>query len=81
MNELICLWQHFLRKPSPRPLSLKTHNFQIEITTIASNYHIEVNPSDCGIYDRVVIQVIRIKYIERHIDENETKKKLNNDLV
>ena len=35
----------------------QTSLFQIEITTIASNYHIEVNPSDCGIYDRVVIQV------------------------
>merc|ERR1712179_455358 len=29
---------------------------KIEITTVASNYHIEVNPSDVGIYDRVVIQ-------------------------
>jgi replication factor C subunit 3/5 len=29
---------------------------KVEITTIASNYHIEVNPSDCGIYDRVVVQ-------------------------
>ena len=29
---------------------------KIEISTIASNYHIEVNPSDVGIYDRVVIQ-------------------------
>jgi replication factor C subunit 3/5 len=38
--------QHFLT-PSNR---------KIEITTIASNYHIEVNPSDAGIYDRVVIQ-------------------------
>ncbi|XP_071485871.1 replication factor C subunit 3-like [Diadema antillarum] len=29
---------------------------KIEVTTIASNYHIEVNPSDAGIYDRIVIQ-------------------------
>jgi replication factor C subunit 3/5 len=28
----------------------------IEMTTLASNYHIEVNASDAGIYDRVVIQ-------------------------
>ena len=28
----------------------------MEIVTIASNYHIEVNPSDVGIHDRVVIQ-------------------------
>jgi replication factor C subunit 3/5 len=28
----------------------------IEITTLASNYHIEVNASDAGIYDRVVVQ-------------------------
>ena len=24
--------------------------------TIASNYHIEVNPNDAGMYDRIVIQ-------------------------
>ena len=29
---------------------------KLEIVTIASNYHIEVNPSDVGIHDRVVIQ-------------------------
>lgn len=29
---------------------------KIDIQTIGSNYHIEVNPSDAGIYDRVVIQ-------------------------
>ena len=28
----------------------------IEMTTLASNYHIEVNPSDAGFYDRIVIQ-------------------------
>lgn len=28
---------------------------KLEIITVSSNYHIEVNPSDVGIYDRVVI--------------------------
>lgn len=28
---------------------------KIEIMTVASNYHIEVNPSDAGIYDRIVV--------------------------
>jgi replication factor C subunit 3/5 len=28
----------------------------VEVTTIASNYHIEVNPGDAGIYDRFVVQ-------------------------
>jgi len=35
---------------------LTPSNKKIEIITIASNYHIEVNPSDVGIQDRVVIQ-------------------------
>lgn len=30
-------------------------NKKIDIMTISSNYHIEVNPSDVGIYDKVVI--------------------------
>ncbi|KAJ1827422.1 Replication factor C (RF-C) subunit [Coemansia sp. RSA 2599] len=29
---------------------------KMEINLISSNYHIEVNPSDAGVYDRVVIQ-------------------------
>ena len=29
---------------------------KLDIVTIASNYHIEVNPSDAGFHDRVVIQ-------------------------
>jgi hypothetical protein len=28
----------------------------IELTTVASNYHIEINPGDAGIYDRFVVQ-------------------------
>lgn len=30
-------------------------NKKLSIATISSNYHIEVNPSDVGIYDRIVI--------------------------
>ncbi|XP_021942828.1 replication factor C subunit 3 [Zootermopsis nevadensis] len=31
-------------------------NKKIDITTVSSNYHLEVNPSDVGFHDRVVIQ-------------------------
>lgn len=30
-------------------------NKKVEIMTVNSNYHIEINPSDVGIYDRVVV--------------------------
>lgn len=33
-------------------------NKKLEITTVSSNYHIEVNPSDVGIYDRIVVMDI-----------------------
>jgi replication factor C subunit 3/5 len=48
--------------PGVERLRIEHQNFEtpskkkLEIVTIASNYHIEVNPSDVGIYDRVVIQ-------------------------
>merc|ERR1712055_1236605 len=48
--------------PGVDKLRIEHQNFEtpskkkLEIVTIASNYHIEVNPSDVGIYDRVVIQ-------------------------
>ena len=44
-------------------LRIEHHTFEtpskrkIDINTVASNYHIMVNPSDAGIYDRIVIQV------------------------
>lgn len=31
---------------------------KIELTIFSSNFHVEVNPSDVGIYDRVVVQEI-----------------------
>lgn len=30
-------------------------NKKFEIMTVASNYHIEVNASDAGMYDRIVV--------------------------
>uniref|UniRef100_A0A914UTR6 Replication factor C subunit 3 n=1 Tax=Plectus sambesii TaxID=2011161 RepID=A0A914UTR6_9BILA len=33
-------------------------NKRIELSTVASNYHIEINPGDVGIYDRIVVQEI-----------------------
>lgn len=48
--------------PGVEKLRVEHENFvtlskkKLEIVTIASNYHIEVNPSDVGIHDRVVIQ-------------------------
>lgn len=39
---------------------------KIEISTYSSNYHIEVNPSDVGIQDRVVIQELIKTVAETH---------------
>ncbi|CAH1778098.1 unnamed protein product [Owenia fusiformis] len=47
---------------------------KLEISTIASNYHIEVNPSDVGIQDRVVIQeIIKTVAQSNQIDTSQQK--------
>jgi hypothetical protein len=42
-------------------------NFQVEISTIASNFHIEVNPSDAGIHDytivREMLKEVRVHFV------------------
>jgi len=39
--------------------SFKTpSNHNVEITMVSSSHHIELNPSDAGIYDRVVVQEV-----------------------
>jgi len=46
-------------------------NRKIDIMTIGSNYHIEVNPSDAGIYDRVVVVDLIKQIAQTHqIDQN-----------
>lgn len=43
-------------------LRIENHSFaapskkKVNLSTVSSNYHLEVNPSDVGIYDRIVIQ-------------------------
>lgn len=59
-TRIICLLRE-LYGPGVERLRNEVMNFttpsnkKIEIMTVSSNYHIEVNPSDVGIYDRVVI--------------------------
>lgn len=44
---------------------------KLEIMTISSNYHIEVNPSDVGIYDKVVVMdLVKMTAQTHQIDPN-----------
>ena len=47
--------------------SFKVNSKTIEITTLGSNYHIEMNPCDAGIYDRVVVQDIIKEIASSHV--------------
>ncbi|XP_057313931.1 replication factor C subunit 3-like [Hydractinia symbiolongicarpus] len=47
---------------------------KIEISTIGSNYHIEVNPSDAGINDRVVIQELIKTTAQTHQFDSSSQK-------
>jgi len=46
----------------------------IEITTIGSNYHIEMNPSDVGLSDRLVIQEVIKEIAQTHTLDPSTQK-------
>jgi replication factor C subunit 3/5 len=36
---------------------LPSRKLEVDLTTISSNYHVEMNPSDVGFNDRYVVQV------------------------
>jgi len=42
----------------PWKIELPTRKLEVELTTVSSNYHIELNPSDVGNNDRYVVQEI-----------------------
>nr|CAH7763611.1 unnamed protein product [Callosobruchus chinensis] len=66
-TRIMCLLRE-LYGPGVERLKMETMSFttpsnkKLEITTVSSIYHIEVNPSDVGIYDRVVIMDL-IKHV------------------
>lgn len=35
-----------------------TRKIEVELTTVSSNHHVELNPSDAGFQDRYVVQEI-----------------------
>jgi hypothetical protein len=39
-------------------LQAGARKIEVELTTISSNYHVELNPSDAGFQDRYVVQEI-----------------------
>ncbi|KAK4883217.1 hypothetical protein RN001_006536 [Aquatica leii] len=59
-TRIMCILKD-LYGPGVERLRMEQLNFttpskkKLEIMTVSSNYHIEINPSDVGIYDRVVV--------------------------
>ena len=46
----------------PWKVSLPSRDIEIELTTVQSNYHVEMNPSDVGNQDRHIVQeVIKVR--------------------
>jgi len=58
--------------PSVEKLKMEHRSFQLsnsktaELVTVASNYHIEMNPSDVGFHDRVVVQEVIKEIAQNH---------------
>ena len=55
----LSVWAHAcFRGQQPCGVQLPSRNVEIELTTVSSNYHVEMNPSDVGYQDRYVVQEI-----------------------
>lgn len=42
----------------PWQIELPSRKLEVELTTVSSNYHVEINPGDVGSNDRYVVQEI-----------------------
>ncbi|XP_013419974.1 replication factor C subunit 3 [Lingula anatina] len=78
-TRIMCLLRE-LYGSSVEKLRIEHHSFttpskkKLEISTVASNYHIEVNPSDVGHNDRVVIQELLKTVAQSHQLETSTQR-------
>ncbi|KAM3175612.1 hypothetical protein ACTXT7_008161 [Hymenolepis weldensis] len=60
-TRISCLLRE-LYGPGVDKLRIEHHSFttpskkKVDLSTVSSNFHLEVNPSDVGIYDRIVVQ-------------------------
>lgn len=53
----------------PWQVELPSRKLEIELTTVSSNHHVEINPSDAGNNDRYVVQeIIKVCAAERGHD-------------
>jgi len=58
----------------PWRIEAGTRTIEVELTTVSSNHHVELNPSDAGFQDRYVVQeIIKEMAKSRPIDVNGTK--------
>lgn len=58
----------------PWKIEAGTRTIDVELTTVSSNHHVELNPSDAGFQDRYVVQeIIKEMAKSRPIDVNGTK--------
>ena len=63
-----------MTSPPPLTSQLPSRNLEVELTTISSNYHVEMNPSDVGNNDRYVVQeIIKEMAKTRPLDINGNK--------
>ena len=42
----------------PWKIALPSSKIEVELTTVSSNYHVEMNPSDVGNRDRHIVQEV-----------------------
>lgn len=70
-TRIMCLLKE-LYGPGVEKLRIVKMNFttasnkKLEVSTLSSNYHIEVNPADVGIYDRIVVMELIKNVAQSH---------------